>query len=191
VSKGALCQARYRLGPRPLLALFKRVCSKPLAEPQTVPEAFLFGLCVLWPSTPPCSSCPTPQRENVRVFGKRNCPRGSSAWPQARVVALSECATHAVLEAGVWPHDFDERAAGMRLLRGVGEGVLLLWDRGLHSFEMVQDALARGSELLGRLPRTLKPGVPSATLKEGTQLWCGLDPPTTGVASEARGCWCA
>ena len=44
VSKGALCQARYRLGARPLVALFKRVCSKPLAEPETVPEAFLFGL---------------------------------------------------------------------------------------------------------------------------------------------------
>ena len=84
--------------------------------------------------------------------------RGRSAWPQARVVAISECSTHAIVEAGVWPHDFDERAAGMRLLRGVGEGVLLLWDRGLHSFEMVDGALARGSELLGRLPGTVKPG---------------------------------
>jgi hypothetical protein len=33
--------------------------------------------------------------ENVRVFGKRHSPRGTSAWPQARVVAISECATHA------------------------------------------------------------------------------------------------
>jgi hypothetical protein len=168
VSKGALCQARYRLGPRPLVALFKRVCSKPLAEPQTVPEAFLFGLRLMALDGTVLDLPDTP--ENVRVFGKRNSPRGSSAWPQARVVAISECATHAVLEAGVWPHDFDERAAGMRLLRGVGEGVLLLWDRGLHSFEMVQGALARGSELLGRLPRTVKPGVPAATLKDGTQL---------------------
>jgi hypothetical protein len=86
------------------------------------------------------------------------------------VVAISECATHAVLEAGVWAHDFDERAAARRLLRGVGEGVLLLWDRGLHSFEMVQDTLARGCELLGRLPRTVKPGAPVATLSDGTQL---------------------
>jgi Insertion element 4 transposase N-terminal len=62
VSKGALCQARYRLGARPLVALFKRVCSKPLAEPETVPEAFLFGLCALWLSTAPWWTCQTPLR---------------------------------------------------------------------------------------------------------------------------------
>jgi hypothetical protein len=168
VSKGALCQARYRLGPRPLVALFKSVCTKPLAEPETVPEAFLFGLRLMALDGTVLDLPDTP--ENVRVFGKRNSPRGRSGWPQARVVALSERATHAVLEAGVWPHDFDERAAGMRLLRGVEEGVLLLWDRGFHSFEMVQAALARGSELLVRLPQTVKPGPPAATLSDGTQL---------------------
>jgi Transposase DDE domain len=168
VSKGALCQARYRLGPRPLVALFKSVCKKPLADPETVPEAFLFGLRLMALDGTVLDLPDTP--ENVGVFGKRNSPRGRSAWPQARVVALSECSTHAVLEAGVWPHDFDERAAGMRLLRGVGEGVLLLWDRGFHSFEMVQAALARGSELLVRLPQTVKPGPPAATLSDGTQL---------------------
>jgi hypothetical protein len=168
VSKGALCQARYRLGARPLVALFKRVCTKPLAEPETGPEAFLFGLRLMALDATVIDLPDTPQ--NVRVFGKRNSPRGTSAWPQARVVAINECSTHAVLEAGVWPHDFDERAAGLRLLRGVGEGVLLLWDRGFHSFEMVQGALARGCELLGRLPQTVKPGPPLATLSDGTQL---------------------
>lgn len=168
VSKGALCQARYRLGARPLVALFKRICSEPLAEPETTPEAFLFGLRLMAVDGTVLDLPDT--QENVRVFGKLNSPRGSSAWPQARVVAISECATHAVLEAGVWPHDFDEGAAARRLLRSVGEGVLLLWDRGLHSFEMVRDALARGCQLLGRLPRTVKPGAPVATLSDGTQL---------------------
>ena len=168
VSKGALCQARYRLGAKPLVALFKRVCSEPLAEPETVPEAFLFGLRLMALDATLIDLPDTP--ENARVFGKRNSPRGTSAWPQARVVAISECSTHAIIEAGVWPHDFDERSAGMRLLRSVGEGVLLLWDRGFHSFEMVQAALARGSELLGRLPRTVKAGPPQATLSDGTQL---------------------
>jgi hypothetical protein len=168
VSKGALCQARYRLGARPLVALFERVCKEPLAEPESVPEAFLFGLRLMALDATVIDLPDTPH--NVRVFGKRNCARGTSAWPQARVVAISECATHAVLEAGVWPHDFDERAAGMRLLRGVGEGVLLLWDRGFHSFDMVRAALARGCELLGRLPLRVKPGRPLATLADGTQL---------------------
>jgi hypothetical protein len=167
VSKGALCQARYRLGARPLVALFKEVCTMPLADPETDPEAFLFGLRLMALDATVLDLPDTP--ENVRAFGKRHCPRGRSAWPQARVVALSECATHAIVDAGVWPHDFDERAAGLRLLRGVQEGVLLLWDRGFHGFDMVRAALARGSELLGRLPSTVKPEV-RETLADGTQL---------------------
>src|SRR5215204_578912 len=98
VSKGALCQARYRLGARPLVALFKRVCTKPLAEPETTPEAFLFGLRLMAVDGTVLDLPDTP--ENVRAFGKRHSPRGTSAWPQARVVAISECATHAVCEAG-------------------------------------------------------------------------------------------
>jgi hypothetical protein len=168
VSKGALSQARYRLGARPLAMLFRRVCAdKPLAEPSTTPEAFLFGLRLMALDSMVLNLPDTP--ENVRAFGRPASSRGTSAWPQARVVAVSECATHAIIDAGVWRHDFDERAAGRRLLRGVGQGTLLLWDRGFHSFEMVRAALARGSELLGRLPSTVKPKV-HQTLADGTQL---------------------
>ena len=110
VSKGALCQARYRLGAPPLVALFKKVCAnKPLADPETEPDAFLFGLRLMALDSTVLDLPDTP--ENVRAFGKRRSPRGESAWPQARVVAISECWTHAVCEAGVWRHDFDERAA--------------------------------------------------------------------------------
>jgi hypothetical protein len=165
VSKGALCQARYRLGARPLVELFRRVC-KPLATPST-PQAFLFGLRLMAVDATVMDVPDTP--ENVRAFGKRRTPRGEGAWPQIRLVAISECSTHAVVEAGVWPHDFDERSAALRLLRGVGEGVLLLWDRGFHSFEMVKAALTRGAHLLGRLPATAKP-LQTRTLTDGTKL---------------------
>lgn len=166
VSKGALCQARYRLGARPLARLFRRVCAEPLAEPST-PGAFLFGLRLMALDATTLEAPDTPH--NVRAFGKPGASRGTSAWPQVRVVALSECATHAVLDAGVWPHDADERTCGRRLLRSVGAGSLLLWDRGFHSFEMVGGALARGAHLLGRLPATAKPEVLCA-LSDGTQL---------------------
>jgi hypothetical protein len=166
VSKGALCQARYRLGARPLVELFRRVC-KPLATPAT-PGAFLFGLRLMALDGTLIDAPDTPG--NVRAFGKRRAPRGQSAWPQVRVLAMSECATHAVCEAGVWPHDFDERAAGRRLLaRGAQAGMLLLWDRGFHSFEMVRAVLASGAHLLGRLPATVKPR-PVRTLADGTKL---------------------
>lgn len=166
VSKGALCQARYRLGARPLVELFRRVC-EPLAAPST-PGAFLFGLRLMALDGTVLDVPDTPK--NVRAFGKRRAPRGESAWPQIRMVAISECATHAVCEAGVWPHDFDERAAGLRLLgRSAGAGMLVLWDRGFHSFEMVKAVLSRGAHLLGRLPATVKP-LPTRTLADGTSL---------------------
>ena len=41
-TSGAICQARYRLGPKPLVESFHRIC-KPIATPKT-PGAFLFGL---------------------------------------------------------------------------------------------------------------------------------------------------
>lgn len=169
VSKGALCRARYRLGAGPLVELFRRVC-EPLATPATptTPTAFLFGPRLMALDGTVMDVPDTP--ENVRAFGKRRAPRGESAWPRVRVVALSECATHAVCEAGVWRHDFDERAAGLRLLgRGAAEGMLLLWDRGFHGFEMVKAALGRGSHLLGRLPATVKPPR-LRTLADGTSL---------------------
>lgn len=165
VSTGALCRARGRLGARPLVALFKQVC-RPLATRAT-PGAF-FGRWRLlaldgtkWdvPDTP----------ANARAFGRPTPSRGTSAWPQAQVVALVECGTHAVCDAGVWRHDASEHAAARRLLRSVGPGTLVTWDRGLHSFDLVVATRARRAHLLGRLPASVHPEVVH-TLRDGTQL---------------------
>jgi hypothetical protein len=147
-STSAIAQARSRLGARPLVQLFRRVC-QPLATPQT-PGAFCCGLRVMAldgtvedvPDTP----------ANVRAFGRHHSDRGASAFPQVQGVYLSECATHAVVDAGFWPCHTSERVGGFRLLRSVGAGMLLLWDRGFHSFEMVERTRARGAHVLGRVP---------------------------------------
>jgi Insertion element 4 transposase N-terminal/Transposase DDE domain len=165
VSPGALCHARARLGARPLAALFKAVC-RPLATRAT-PGAFLgrWRLMALdgtkWdvPDTP----------ANARAFGRPGGGRGPSAWPQVQVVALAECGTHAVCDAGVWRHDASEHRAARRLLRSVGPGVLLTWDRGLHSFDLVVATRARRAHLLGRLPAGAHPEV-VRPLGDGTQV---------------------
>jgi hypothetical protein len=165
VSPGALCRARTRVGARPLVALFKQVC-RPLATRATL-GAFLgrWRLMALdgtkWhvPDTP----------ANERAFGRPNTARGSSAWPQVQVVALSECGTHAICDAGVWPHDYSEDAAARRLLRSVGPGMLVTWDRGLHSFDLVVATRTRRAHVLGRLPANVTPEV-LRTLHDGTQL---------------------
>jgi hypothetical protein len=165
VSPGAVCHARTRLGARPLVALFKRVC-RPLATPAT-PGAFLgkWRLMALdgtkWnvPDTP----------GNERAFGRPLASRGTSAWPQAQVVALAECGTHAICDAGVWRCDASEHVAARRLLRSVGPATLLTWDRGLHSFDLVVATRARRAHVLGRVSASVQPEV-VCTLRDGTQL---------------------
>jgi hypothetical protein len=169
-STSAITQARYRLGARPLVQLFRQVC-QPLATAQT-PGAFCCGLRLMAldgtvedvPDTP----------ATVRAFGRHHGDRGASAFPQVQGVYLSECGTHAVVDAGFWPCHVSERVGGLRLLRSVCAGMLLLWDRGFHSFEMVERTLARGAHVLGRVPAgvTLSPRWP---LPDGSY-WAYLYP---------------
>ncbi len=165
VSAGALCQARYRLGVRPVVALFRLVC-RPLASAQT-PGAFLFGRRVFALDSTKLDVPDSPA--NVGAFGRHHAWRGTSAWPQVRLVLLVECGTHAVCDAGVWPCNVDEGRAGRRLLRQVGPQTLLLWDRGFQSVAMMEATTARGADFLARLPAPVRP-VPLRDLGDGTTL---------------------
>lgn len=49
-----------------------------------------------------------------------------------------------------------ERRRALKLVRSVGANTLLMWDRGLHSFGMVQASLAQGGDYLGRVPANVK-----------------------------------
>jgi hypothetical protein len=69
-------------------------------------------------------------------------PRGDSAFAQVQGVYLAECGTHAVVDAGFRPCHTGERHGGFCLLRSVGPGMLLMWDRGFHDFDMVAQAQA-------------------------------------------------
>ena len=162
---GARCQARYRLGARPVAALFRAVC-RPLATAATR-GAFLFGRRLMALDGTTVALPDTPG--HVRAFGRRRTPRGTSAWPQALLVLLVECGTRAVRDAGVWPGQADERRAGRRLLRSVGPGTLLLWDRGFQNVATVEATEARGADFLGRLPATVMP-LPERLLSDGTAL---------------------
>ena len=144
----AIAQARARLGARPVVALFHAVC-RPLATEQT-PGAFLFGLrlMALDGTTEDVPDSPA----NARTFGRHHSDRGASAFPQVQGVSLSECGTHAVVDAGFWPCHTSERVGALRLLRSVGAGMLLLLDRGFYSFEMLEQTRARGAHVLGRVP---------------------------------------
>jgi hypothetical protein len=75
VSASAICQARYRLGVRPVVALFRRVC-QPLATGRT-PEAFLFGRRLFAVDS---TKLDVPDSAaNVAAFGRHHAWRGTSA----------------------------------------------------------------------------------------------------------------
>lgn len=165
VSKSALCQARYRLGARPLVLLFHRLC-QPLATVQTA-DALLFGLRVFALDSTVIDLPDTPA--NDAAFGRPHNARGSGAWPQAQIVARVECATHAPCDAGIWPCTASVNRVGRRLVRGVGRGDLLLWDRGFHAFALLIATRTRHAHLLGRLPASAHPTV-VCILSDGTAL---------------------
>lgn len=149
----AISYRRNQLGARPLVALFHEIC-QPIATSQTR-GAFLFGLRLMaldgvvedLPDTP----------ANAAYFGRHSSARGAGAFPQLQGVYLAECGTHVIVDCGFWPVHTSERKGGLRLLRRVGRGMLVMWDRGFHDFDMLLGARRRGAHVLSRLPSHVKP----------------------------------
>ncbi len=61
---------------------------------------------------------------------------------------LVELGTHLIVDALISPYKMGERVRARKLLRSVGEGMLLTWDRGLHSFKMVKADLDQNCQHL-------------------------------------------
>ena len=164
-NKSAICQARYRLGAQPVVELFHRVCT-PLATELT-PGAFLFGLRLMSIDGTREDVQDTPA--NAAFFGRPHGGRGDGAFPQMQAVYLCETGTHAICDAGFWPCHISERIGGLRMLRSVTEGMLVMWDRGFHSFDMAVKTRQRNAHFLGRLPAHVKPK-PLKVLPDGSYL---------------------
>jgi hypothetical protein len=149
----AITYRRYQLGARPLVTLFRRVC-QPITTERT-PGAFLFGLRLMAIDGTTEDVPDTPA--NAAAFGRQQGPRGQSAFPQVRGVYLAECGSHTIVDAGFWPYATSERRGARRMLRSVGPGMLVMWDRGMHSFDMFLIAQRQGAQAVGRLASNLKP----------------------------------
>ena len=145
----AICQRRKQLGVAPMVALYKEVCC-PMATSQSR-DAFLFRLRLMAVDGTVENVADTPA--NSRYFGRQRGSRGESAFPQMRCVYLCECGTHAICDAGAWPYGVDERVGGLRILRSVGPGILMLWDCGFHSYDMADRCFRQQkAHFLGRVP---------------------------------------
>lgn len=73
------------------------------------------------------------------------------------------------------PYRIGERVRAKKLLRSVSEGMLLMWDRGLHSYAMVRATLSQKCHYLGRVPKNVKFPV-EKVLEDGSYLsWIAAD----------------
>jgi Transposase DDE domain/Insertion element 4 transposase N-terminal len=165
-SKSAIFQARERLGGEPVKALFDRVAA-PLAVVGT-PGAWLAGRrLVAIDGT--CLDV-ADSVVNAEWFGRPGVNKGErAAFPQARVIGLAECATHAIFDAVVGAYTTGENTLARDLIDRLEPGMLLLADRGFCGFPLWQRAAATGADLLWRARSDMKP-TPIETFDDGTWL---------------------
>jgi len=149
-TSGGITQARQRLGPEPLKELFSQV-ARPVAGLDTG-GAFLGPWRLMsidgmeWdvPDTP----------ANRAFFGSPAGGGGAAAYPRARVVTVSECASRAPVLAVMGPaaggKGTGEQSLARQLLPRLEEDWLLIADRGFLNWDAWRAAAGTGAALLWR-----------------------------------------
>ncbi len=152
-SSSSITEARQRVGCRVMSELFERI-TRPLATRET-PGAFLGELRVMAVDG---TVLDVPNSvANAKVFGyPASTPGTRAAFPKVRLVLLIEAGTHLIVDALICPYRIGERVRALKLLRSVTCGMLLMWDRGLHSYRMVNATRNQGCHYLGRVPAHVK-----------------------------------
>lgn len=152
-SRGAITQARKRLGPEVVRELFGSL-ARPAATAATA-GAWLErwrlmavdGFVLDLPDTD----------VNVAEFGKEHVGGDGTAFPRARVVAISECASHAIVAADLGGCRAGEQTLARSLYEQLSGDMLLTADRGFYSFDAWRQARRSGAQLLWRVQAGLRP----------------------------------
>ena len=166
VSKSAISQARTRLGSEVMEQLAERVL-RPVAVPGA-PGAWYRGLRVM--ALDGSTMDVADEQANAAYFGYPGASRGSSAFPQARLLGLVECGTHVVTGASIAPYSHSEQAMAAKLLPAkLMPDMLVLADRNFYGFKLWRIACATGAKLAWRVKSTLKLPV-EQTLPDGSYL---------------------
>lgn len=151
-SRGAVTQARQRLGADAVREVFTQVAR----PPATLATAGAWlgrwrvmaidGFVLDLPDTD----------SNLAEFGKTSAG-DPTVFPQARVVAVSECASHAIIAADVAGCWAGEQTMAFSLYQHLTAEMLLTADRGFYSFDGWAQARRSGAQLLWRVQAGLRP----------------------------------
>ena len=165
VVKSAISKARSRLKWKALHAIAQRCCC-PLSKPEDQ-QAFFAGYRLVAMDG---SNFEVPdEQENVKAFGYPGSRTGQSGYPQAQCAILTECGSHAILDAELGAYKQAEWDVAAPLLRSLTPDMLCMADRGFVGYAHWQAGLRTGAQLLWRMPKSLILPV-EKTLDDGSYL---------------------
>ncbi|GAA1956735.1 IS4 family transposase [Amycolatopsis minnesotensis] len=181
-TSSAVTQARKRMGRNVFPEIFERVCgpvggeSSPVAAMVATGRArgswlrnwrlmAIDGFDVDIPDT----------QENAAEFGYAGSGDTRSAYPKARVVAMSECGTHTLVAAEIGSRAVGEQTMALGLYPRLRDDELLTADRGFYSFQAWGLAAGTGAALVWRAPTRLRLPVVKV-LDDGTFLSVVMKP---------------
>ena len=142
----ALTQARRRLGPAPLRALFDLLRGPaPTAATGGVRVGGLL-VCAIDGTTMSVADTPA----NHGVYTKQPGHHGGSGYPLLRLVALVACGTRSLIAVVFGPTSSGETTMTARLVDHLHSGMLVLCDRNLTTAALTGRIAASGAQLLGR-----------------------------------------
>src|SRR5512135_3101678 len=172
----AITQARKRLGRNVFREIFERTCG-PVAGPASAVAggvaagpargAWLRGWRLL--AIDGFDVDVPDSKENAAEFGYAGSGYNRSPFPKVRVVALSECGTHAFVAAEIDGWSSGEQTLANRLYPRLRADELLIADRGFYSFGSWTLAASTGAALVWRASAHLRLPIVKV-LPDGTYL---------------------
>lgn len=146
-TKAAIFKARARLGSTVMAELFSAT-ARPLAS--TSGPGFYKGWRLVAVDGTTVDIADT--AANEKAYGRPGTKtEAKSGYPQARILGLVECGTHAVIGAAVAGYDTSEQTMYPALLHRLDKDMLAMADRGFFSYEAFKDSAATGAQLLWRM----------------------------------------
>lgn len=163
--KSGISQARTRLGSVPLQQLHDEVVG-PIARKDTRGAWYrAWRLVALDGSTFDVADT----RENVKAFTRPAANRGTSAYPQVRLVSLVESGTHVLFGTAMGPYREGETTLAHRVVPALRPEMLCLADRQFFGWTLWHEARDAGAELLWRIKHNVR--LPAdACLADGSYL---------------------
>lgn len=151
ITPEAICHARARLGVDPVRLVFEMLGS------DVKPAPSFRGLRV-WAMDGSAFNTPDTSA-NKKRFGRPKASRGTTAFPQLRIVPLVDVTTRQIRSVVVQKCNGSERDAAGTLLKNLNRGDLVLWDRGFSAAWLFAAARKRRVHVLGRIASSWKPAV--------------------------------